>query len=58
VDAHVKRTEAAKSKLVEITTAYGKPGEGSAVVPRSQCAAVRREKPKNKFQQEAPEYKT
>ncbi|HUZ97239.1 MAG TPA: ParB/RepB/Spo0J family partition protein, partial [Edaphobacter sp.] len=36
VDAHVKRTVAAKPKLVQITTAYGKPAEGSAVVPRNQ----------------------
>jgi len=58
VDAHVKRTVAAKPKLVQITTAYGKPAEGSAVVPRNQYVEIRQEKPKNKYQQEAPEYKT
>jgi ParB family chromosome partitioning protein len=54
----VKRTVAAKPKLVQITTAYGKPAEGSTVVPRGQYVEIRQEKPKNKYQQEAPEYKT
>lgn len=58
VDAHVKQTVAAKPKLVQITTAYGKPAEGSAVVPRNQYVEIRQEKPKNKYQQGAPEYKT
>lgn len=54
----MKRTVAAKPKLVQITTAYGKPAEGSTVVPRGQYVEIRQEKPKNKYQQEAPEYKT
>jgi ParB family transcriptional regulator, chromosome partitioning protein len=58
VDAHVKQTVAAKPKLVQITTAYGKPAEGSPVVPRNKYVEIRQEKPKNKFQQDAPEYKT
>jgi ParB family chromosome partitioning protein len=58
VDAHVKRTVAAKPKLVQITTALGKPAEGSAIVPRGQYVEIREDKPKNKYQQEAPEYKT
>jgi ParB family chromosome partitioning protein len=58
VDAHIKRTVAAKPKLVQITTAYGKPAEGSQVVPRNQYVEIRQEKPKNKYQQDAPEYKT
>jgi ParB family transcriptional regulator, chromosome partitioning protein len=58
VDAHVKQTVAAKPKLVQITTAYGKPAEGGAVVPRGQYVEIRQEKPKNKFQKDAPEYKT
>ena len=58
VDAHVKQTVAAKPKLVQITTAYGKPAEGSPVVPRNQYVEIRQEKPKNKYQQDAPEYKT
>ena len=58
VDAHVKQTVAAKPKLVQITTAYGKPAEGSPVVPRNQYVEIRQEKPKNKYQQDAPEFKT
>ena len=58
VDAHVKRTVEAKPKLVQITTAYGKPAEGSPVVPRNQYVEIRQEKPKNKYQQDAPEFKT
>ena len=58
VDAHVKLTVAAKPKLAQITTAYGKPAEGSPVVPRGKYVEIRQEKPKNKYQQEAPEYKT
>jgi ParB family chromosome partitioning protein len=58
LDAHVKQTVAANPKLVQITTAYGKPAEGSPVVPRNQYVEIRQERPKNKYQQEAPEYKT
>lgn len=58
VDAYVKQTVATKPKLVQITTAYGKPAEGTAVVPRGQYVEIREEKPKNKFQKDAPEYKT
>ncbi len=58
LDAHVKKTIAAKPKLVQITTAHGKPAEGSPIVPRGQYIQIRDEKPQNKYQQEAPEYKT
>ena len=58
LDAHVKKTVATKPKLVQITTAYGKPAEGSAIVPRNQYVEIRQDKPKNKYQQDAPEYKT
>jgi ParB family transcriptional regulator, chromosome partitioning protein len=58
LDAHVKKTVAAKPKLVQITTAHGKPAEGSPVVPRSQYVEIRDEKPQNKYQENAPEYKT
>lgn len=58
VDAHVKQTVASKPKLVQISTAYGKPAEGSPVVPRNQYVEIRQEKPSNKYQREAPEYKT
>ena len=54
----MKRTVAAKPKLVQITTAYGKHAEGSPLVPRNQYVEIRQEKPKNKYQQDAPEYKT
>ncbi len=38
LDAHVKQTIAAKPKLVQITTAYGKPAEGSAgCTPEQVC---------------------
>jgi len=58
LDAHVKQTIAAKPKLVQITTAYGKPAEGSAILPRNQYVEIRQEKPQNKYQQAAPEYKS
>ena len=58
LDAHVKQTVEAKPKLVQITTAHGKPAEGSAIVPRGHYVEIRQEKPKNKFQQDAPEFKT
>ncbi|MGC1781415.1 MAG: ParB/RepB/Spo0J family partition protein, partial [Acidobacteriaceae bacterium] len=57
LDAHVKQTIAAKPKLVQITTAYGKPAEGSVILPRNQYVEIRQEKPQNKYQQAAPEYK-
>ncbi|MFP5236654.1 MAG: ParB/RepB/Spo0J family partition protein [Acidobacteriota bacterium] len=58
LDAHVKKTVAAKPKLVQISTAFAKPAEGSPVVARNQYVEIRQEKPKNKYQQEAPEFKT
>jgi len=58
LDQHVKQALAAKLKLVQISTAYGKPGKGSAIIPRNQYVEIRQEKPKNKYQQDAPEYKT
>ncbi|HTV55406.1 MAG TPA: ParB/RepB/Spo0J family partition protein [Terriglobia bacterium] len=58
LDAHVKQTVAAKPKLVQITTAYGKRAEGSAILPRNQYVEIRQEKPQNKYQQAAPEYKS
>lgn len=57
LDAHVKKAIADKPKLVQITTAYGKPAEGSPIVPRNQYVEIRQEKPQNKYQQAAPEYK-
>ena len=57
LDAHVKQTVATKPKLVQITTAYGKPAEGSTILTRNQYVEIRQEKPQNKYQQAAPEYK-
>jgi ParB family transcriptional regulator, chromosome partitioning protein len=57
LDAHVKRAIADKPKLVQITTAYGKPAEGSPIIPRNQYVEIRQEKPQNKYQQAAREYK-
>ena len=58
IDAHVKQTVAAKPKLVQISTAYGKPAEGSPVVPRNKYVEIRQDKPKGKQQRDWPEYKT
>jgi len=57
LDAHVKRAIADKPKLVQITTAYGKPAEGSPIIPRNQYVEIRQDKPQNKYQQDEPEYK-
>jgi ParB family chromosome partitioning protein len=67
-DAHRRRpvqratditvTVAAKPKLVQISTAYIRPQDGSAVLPRSQYVAIQEEKPKDKEQAQRPELKT
>lgn len=58
LDEHVRRTVAAKPKLVQISTAYGRPAEGSPVVTRSQYVEIRSDKPKRKELANQPEYKT
>jgi len=58
IDAHVMQTVAAKPKLVQISTAYGKPAEGSLVIPRNKYVEVRQDKPKSKNERDWPEYKT
>ena len=58
IDAHVKQTVAAKPKLVQISTAYGKPAEGSPIIPRTKYVEVRQDKPKSKNERDWPEYKT
>jgi ParB family transcriptional regulator, chromosome partitioning protein len=58
LDAHVKQTVAAKPKLVQISTAYGKPAESSPVVPRNRYVEIRQDKPQKKEQQNWPEYKS
>jgi len=58
LDAFIQQTIAAKPKLVQISTAYGTPKDGSAVLPRNKYVEIRQDKPKNKYQQDAPEFKT
>jgi ParB family transcriptional regulator, chromosome partitioning protein len=58
IDAHVKQTVAAKPKLVQISTAYGKPADGSPVIPRNKYVEIRQDKPKGKNERDWPEYKT
>lgn len=58
LDQHIKQTVAAKPKLVQISTGYGRPAEGSPVVPRNLYVEIRQDKPSNKYQREAPEFKT
>lgn len=57
-DAHVKQTIAAKPKLVQISTAYGKPAEDSPVLPRNKYVEIRQDKPKSKNERDWPENKT
>ena len=58
VDAHVAKTLAAKPKLVQISAAYGQPGEGSTALPRNKYIEIKQEKPQNNKQRDWPEYKT
>jgi ParB family chromosome partitioning protein len=57
VNAHIAATIAAKPKLVQISTGYGKQPEGSAIVPRGGYVAIQDEKPTDKQQAQRPEYK-
>jgi ParB family chromosome partitioning protein len=57
VKAHVAKQIAAKPELVQISTAYGKPQEGSKVLSRNQYIAIRDEKPKSKEEARSPEFK-
>jgi hypothetical protein len=54
----VKQTVTAKPKLVQISTAYGKPTEGSPVIPRNKYVEIKQDKPQRKEQRDWPEYKT
>jgi ParB family chromosome partitioning protein len=58
VEAHIAITIAAKPKLVQISTAYNRPQDGSTILPRNQYVAIQEEKPKDKEQAQRPEYKT
>ncbi len=57
VDACVAKAIAAKPKLVQISTAYGKQQEGSPVLPRNKYVVIRDDKPKSKDEAQRPEYK-
>jgi ParB family transcriptional regulator, chromosome partitioning protein len=57
VEVYVAKQIAAKPELVQISTAYGKPGEGSKVLPRNQYTAIRDEKPKSTEEAKRPEFK-
>ena len=58
VTAHVAKAVAETPKLVQISTAYTKPQDGSAVVPRGKYVAIESEKPKDKFDAQRPQHKT
>jgi ParB family chromosome partitioning protein len=58
VEAHIAVTVAAKPKLVQISTAYSRPQDGSSVLLRSQYVAIQEVKPKDKEQAQRPEFKT
>ncbi len=58
VDAHVSKAIAAKPKIVQISTAYGKQQEGSPTLPRNKYLLIRQEKPSTKEEAVRPEYKT
>lgn len=58
VEAHIRQTIAAKPKLVQISTGYGVPKDGSAAVPRNKYVEIRSDKPTNQKQRDWPKYKT
>jgi ParB family chromosome partitioning protein len=58
LEIHVRQSVAAKPKLVQISTAYGQPRDGSTAIPRNRYVEVRQDKPQKKEQRDWPEYKT
>jgi len=58
LDAHVRKTVAARPKLVQISTAYGQPKDSTAAIPRNKYVLLREGKPENKHQRDWPEYKS
>ncbi len=58
VSEHVAKTLLAKPKLIQITTAYGQPHEGTTVLPRNQYVEIKQHKPTEKERKNWPEYKT
>jgi ParB family transcriptional regulator, chromosome partitioning protein len=57
VDGHLAKTLAAKPTLVQISTGYQKPQEGSTALPRGKYVAIQEDKPKTKEDAQRPEYK-
>jgi hypothetical protein len=56
---HGRQPDRHRGRRVRIhSRVSGKPAEGSTVVPRNQYVEIRQEKPKNKYQQDSPEFKT
>jgi ParB family chromosome partitioning protein len=58
LDEHVKRTVATKPKLVQVSTAYGQPKDGSTAIPRNRYVEIRQDKPQRKGQPDSPEFRT
>jgi ParB family chromosome partitioning protein len=54
----VIQTVTAKPKLVQISTGYGTPKDGSAAIPRNKYVEIRQDKPQKKDQRDSPEYKS
>ena len=58
LEAHVQKQIAAKPELVQISTAYGQPQEGSKIVTRSKYVEIRPDKPDTPEKAKWPEFKT
>jgi len=58
LESYVRQSIAAKPKLVQISTGYGKQQEGSPTIPRNKYVEVRQEKAKTKEEATRPEFKT
>jgi len=58
VEAHIAKAIAAKPKLVQISTAYGQPQEGSVTLPRNKYVEIHTGKPTTKDGIVPPEFKT
>ncbi|GGA80150.1 hypothetical protein GCM10011507_34250 [Edaphobacter acidisoli] len=58
LDAYVAKSIAVKPKLVQITTAYGRPEEGGTALTRNHYVEIKERKPTDKGQKDWPEYKT
>ena len=58
LEAHVQKQIAAKPELVQISTAYGQPQEGSKIVTRSKYVEIRSDKPDTPEKAKWPEFKT